>query len=133
VGAGGVVTGRVVVGGRVVVVGGRVVVVTGVNVVGGAGFIASLILNVILMTTAAMTGAVTIRLLTSDPSAISYLQEPPNQSYSGTTRTADSKPLVVYLFMFLSMSKASTPGNLSSSEMASVLPSTIDDVARASA
>jgi hypothetical protein len=51
-----VVTGPVVVGGRVVVVGGRVVVATGMNGAVGAGFNDSLKLNVILITTAAMTG-----------------------------------------------------------------------------
>jgi len=65
----------VVVGGLVVVVGGRVVVVEGTNVAVGFGFTASLNPNTRLMITAAIMGAVTIRLLVSVASAISTLQK----------------------------------------------------------
>jgi hypothetical protein len=69
-----VVGGGVVVGGRVVVVvGGGVVVVIGVMVAVGSGLIAKLTLKTTLMTAAAITGAVMIRLLTKVPSFISNL------------------------------------------------------------
>ena len=68
--AGGAVVGVMVVGGFVVVVTGRVVVVKGTKVAVGLGFIASLKPNMRLITTAVITGAVTIKLLAIVPLAI---------------------------------------------------------------